>query len=374
MAYWILQGKPETYDTSGALDAGIIDRWRVRRNLSRISPGDEFALWVSGPGGGVVALGTVTESPEHDTDPDPFWVDSAEGAELAWRIGIRISRQLTTPVQRTALLADPRFARSAIIRMLGGGNPFPVTPDEWLALQSHIAHSQTGSLPDGPSQSATPEDIVTLLSDRQAIDDLNNYFGTSAITEPPGFTGSRFNTLDGGGTRPEVRDKVTAADLIAVQCLGITIRASTCLELLEGHPGVTLSAYLRHIPSEIALGDSEAIDHVQPDSAADLAWHFLTQQYGIDWVIAGKLLARKRPELIPVYDQVVRCAIGRPDNPWLWFDDLLRQNDTIADRLAQLHGDARLPALVPRLRVLDVVIWMRHREHHEARGCPGIIG
>ena len=33
MAYWILQGNPEIYDTDGALQAGTIDRWRIKRHL-----------------------------------------------------------------------------------------------------------------------------------------------------------------------------------------------------------------------------------------------------------------------------------------------------------------------------------------------------
>ena len=41
-------------------------------------------------------------------------------------------------------------------------------------------------------------------------------------------------------------------------------------------------------------------------------------------VAAGKLLARKRPRLIPVWDHVVRCALGHPNGAWLWLDNLLR--------------------------------------------------
>jgi hypothetical protein len=63
----------------------------------------------------------------------------AEGRKAAWRIGIRISRRLGSPIPRADLKADPGFARSLILRMPGGGNPFPVTPEEWLALHSHIA-------------------------------------------------------------------------------------------------------------------------------------------------------------------------------------------------------------------------------------------
>jgi predicted RNA-binding protein with PUA-like domain len=145
MAYWLLQGNPQTYDTTGALHAGTVDRWRVARHLHDISGGDEFALWISGPGGGVYALGVVTEPPERDVDPDAFWVDPADGSKLAWRIGIRIGRRLGSPIPRADLRADPGFNGSMIMRMPGGGNPFPVTPDEWQVIQSHITAAEAQS-------------------------------------------------------------------------------------------------------------------------------------------------------------------------------------------------------------------------------------
>ncbi|MEV5508792.1 DUF6308 family protein [Streptomyces orinoci] len=48
--------------------------------------------------------------------------------------------------------------------------------------------------------------------------------------------------------------------------------------------------------------DAEA-DVLAEGSPADQAWHLLCAQYGVDWVIAGKLLVRKRPRLLPVYDK-----------------------------------------------------------------------
>ena len=57
---------------------------------------------------------------------------------------------------------------------------------------------------------------------------------------------------------------------------------------------------------------------------ADQAWRLLKAQDDVGWVTAGKLLARKRPRLIPVWDNVVRCALGRPANAWIWLDDQLR--------------------------------------------------
>jgi hypothetical protein len=92
----------------------------------------------------------------------------------------------------------------------------------------------------------------------------------------------------------------------------------------------------------------------------------------VGWVIAGKILARKRPRLVPVWDNVVKCANGRPSNAWLWLGELLAQDISLADRLEDLHHQAELPDLVSRLRVLDVAIWMRHRRDHRPARCSGM--
>jgi hypothetical protein len=128
MAYWILQAKPEVYDALAALgDADSLDRWRIARYRDDIAPGDEFALWISGRESGVYAFGVVTGPVVCDRDPDPFWQDPAEGSRLDWRVGIKIQERLEHPILRNDRRADPGFADAAILRMPGGGNPFPVT-------------------------------------------------------------------------------------------------------------------------------------------------------------------------------------------------------------------------------------------------------
>ena len=68
---------------------------------------------------------------------------------------------------------------------------------------------------------------------------------------------------------------------------------------------------------------------------------------------AGKLLARKRPHLIPVWDNVVRCALARPASAWMWLDELLREQDgAVLHQLEKLHQEAGLPADVSLLRTL----------------------
>ncbi|MFJ6518387.1 DUF6308 family protein [Streptomyces filamentosus] len=213
------------------------------------------------------------------------------------------------------------------------------------------------------------ERLHTFITSPQAVVDLRRYFG---IGVPPGgmpFTGSRFEHLTGGGDRPEVADRFTAEDLVAVQTLSVTVPAPVALDILEGRLGAQLSGLLHAIPWDIDMVDAEA-DVLAEGSLADQAWHLLCGQYGVDWVIAGKLLARKRPRLLPVYDKVVRCALGRPrPSFWLALHAALRADDYALHRqLLELRQIAGVPATVSALRVCDVAVWMGHRAEEHA--CP----
>ncbi|MER8062737.1 MULTISPECIES: DUF6308 family protein [unclassified Streptomyces] len=220
-----------------------------------------------------------------------------------------------------------------------------------------------------PSGTSLGQRLRVLLGAERAVGDLRRYFG---IDLPPGavpFTGSRFEHLAGGGDRPEAADRFTAEDLVAVQALSVTVPASVALDLLEGRLGAQLSGLLHAVPRDIDMVDAEA-DVVADGSPADQAWHLLCAQYGVDWVIAGKLLARKRPRLLPVYDRLVRCALGRPrPSFWLALHAALRADDGAVHRqLLALRQVAGVPETVSALRVCDVAVWMNHRALGHA--CP----
>ncbi|MFF8974881.1 DUF6308 family protein [Streptomyces sp. NPDC014995] len=220
----------------------------------------------------------------------------------------------------------------------------------------------------GTSLSPLGQRLRVLLSAERVIGDLRRYFG---IGLPPGgvpFTGSRFEHLAGGGDRPEVADRITAEDLVAVQTLSVTVPASVALDILEGRLGARLSGLLQAIPRDIDMADAEAAG-VADGSPADQAWHLLRDQPDVGWVIAGKILARKRPRLLPVYDRVVRCAVGRPPSFWLALHAALREDDAaLHRRLLELRQAAGLPETVSALRVCDVAVWMNHRAVGHA--CP----
>ena len=130
------------------------------------------------------------------------------------------------------------------------------------------------------------------------------------------------------------------------------------------------------IPTDVAISDPAASALIGPAGPAVAAWHLLEDQYDMGWVTAGKLLARKRPHLIPVWDRVVRCGMGYPPPKavWPWFHERLSAEDGALTRaLLAVRESAGVSASVTPLRKLDVIIWMRHRSDHQTDGCPGLI-
>lgn len=216
------------------------------------------------------------------------------------------------------------------------------------------------------------EQVLEILDDERSLLDLRRYYSPDSESGQRLFAGRRFEFLGAGRCEGD-ENRFTPADLLAIQCLSVTVPIDVALELLEGDLGREVSALLGKIPGDAQLGKDDARSLVEDGREADQAWRLLKAQEDVGWVTAGKLLARKRPHLIPVWDQVVRCALGHPDGAWLWLDDLLRAQDAaVPRRLEALRLLAELPADVSLLRVFDVMFWMRHRESHRPSRCPGL--
>ncbi|MEU8377394.1 DUF6308 family protein [Micromonospora sp. NPDC048894] len=219
-------------------------------------------------------------------------------------------------------------------------------------------------------QPLTLAEMLAVLDDPRSVSDLHSYY---LATGDAAFTGGQFDQLGGGGSRPETAGTITAEDLVAVELLGVRVPPRQALDLLQGQPGERIAADLARIPVDVALGTDEAYPLVVAGGAADAAWRALRDTNGIGWVIAGKVLARKRPKLVPVYDTVVSCAYRTGTGFWEWLHGMLREEEgVLGQRLRALHEKAVLPEAVSMLRVLDVVFWMRHRHEHSSNHCAGI--
>jgi len=217
-------------------------------------------------------------------------------------------------------------------------------------------------------------DLPTLLrwvDDPRAREHLRSWFEPDrARTTVPRHPGSRFESFAGGGDRPEAADRITVDDVGAVSLLGVHVPGDVSLDLIEGDLGSDVGWCLQQIPSDAGIDDPAAAELLGTGSPASLARDLLEEPHGMSYAVADTLLARKRPRLIPVHDEVVRCADGFADDPWGWLLTMFA-GGALSDHLVAARERAGVPAAVPALRVLHVVVEMRHRPGHYANGCPG---
>ena len=162
-----------------------------------------------------------------------------------------------------------------------------------------------------------------------------------------------------------------------MQALNVQVPFAVGRELLEGQLGNDIAAHLREIPTDVELGSRGGRELVDERGHADQAWRLLNnrnENTGIGWVIAGKLLARKRPTFIASYDSIVSCQFGAPNQVWLKLSSQLVDNGgelrtTLVDARATACADDE----VSILRALDAVLRRRHVRQHRRDNplaCP----
>lgn len=201
-----------------------------------------------------------------------------------------------------------------------------------------------------------------IIRDAVGNDSANRLVGDYfSVLQPerdgPEFTGAWFEHLYGGGDREAVADRFTAADLVAVTMLSVQVPPRAAVELLRD-PDRRFGDLLRSIPVEASVENEQGQKLLREgDSPSHRLWRSLDGLHGIGWVTAGKLMARKRPALIPVYDNVVKTYLQAPDGMGFWTvcADAFR-DDEIVNALTSFRSDLGLDR-VSLLRILDVILW-----------------
>jgi hypothetical protein len=180
------------------------------------------------------------------------------------------------------------------------------------------------------------------------------------------FSGRWFDTL----SDREHPDEITASDIVAVSMLSVNVDPHAAAWMLG--PGATeISDLLTQIPSDIQLGDADDSLIDEPSAAARLwrrlqtgCWPDDRGSNGVGAVTAGKLLAAKRPALIPIYDDFVAVQLQPPAGQF-WF---AMRNELRDDGEARLVNAVTVGAIDARhpdhlhlslLRKIDIVVWMR---------------
>ncbi len=222
-------------------------------------------------------------------------------------------------------------------RSLRSGSPKVPFPSHWHTLLS--------------MSSGVAEGIDLLLSEPNLDRLVVAYFDS----EGP-FAGHTFDTL---GENPT--GDFTVSDLLAVTLLDVVYSPPAVRELL-GHTSFW-SPLLAAVPDNLPLWD------IADDSyrAADMLWRALMGLPGVGPTKAGKLLARKRPALLPIFDDVIGTFLA-PDARGLWWElSKALQDSDRRNGIDSLACAADFP--VTTLRALDVAIWMRCSNSMNARSA-----
>lgn len=165
---------------------------------------------------------------------------------------------------------------------------------------------------------------------------------------------SRYAGLTFGSLEPNPPEDIVSADLLALNTLDVPVEAKAIRQLLGAdEKRARALAHLAAIPAQTPLW--EADDPIVASTRE--AWLTFKNVAGFGWVRVNKLLARKRPNLVPVYDTVVRSWLGAPSPLWEPLA-LALQDRTRRTRIERLRSDNASQASL--LRILDVAIWMLH--------------
>ena len=189
----------------------------------------------------------------------------------------------------------------------------------------------------------------------QVRTDLAAYYSGTAV-----LTGRYFDRY-AAATHP---DHFEPGDVLAAQSLSVLHDPHPAGQLLLDEPE-RFDALLAQVPHGPALWEVDAAV-VDDGGPADVLWRELQTIPLISWVGAGKLMAAKRPRLIPVYDEKVRQLLDPPAGR-LWA--------TLRDELVDDGGRRAIAAVcttapdhVGLLRRIDVALWM-----HARRGAHPVV-
>lgn len=143
---------------------------------------------------------------------------------------------------------------------------------------------------------------------------------------------------------------------------GSEVAAATCLSLRFDHERVArlfsiadlIENELAHIPTDLHLWDA-------PDEFLDVgsplanAYALIDGLEGFGTAYTSKILAAKRPHLVPIRDHDVSRLMGDPRRWWRPWRAVMSQSD-LRLILERIRADLHLPH-VSLLRVADAVLW-----------------
>ncbi|MGH3640761.1 MAG: DUF6308 family protein [Mycobacterium sp.] len=185
---------------------------------------------------------------------------------------------------------------------------------------------------------------------------LHRYYATTS-TGAPAYSGSQFEAIAALNQDPY---SIGPADFIAAAMLSVVIPAQAAIRRLV-RDAAEITELLTQIPADRDIIDIDP-DDLMTGSAASKLWRVLRRGTdGMGRTRTSKLIAAKRPRLIPIWDSFVEKATGLDTSAyWRQFQWVLTTDDhAVWTWLADVRELAdNVPNGVSNLRILDVLLWM----------------
>lgn len=178
-------------------------------------------------------------------------------------------------------------------------------------------------------------DIPSLM--REYLDPRGAYAATSFDDLPENIPGE---------FRPQ--------DFLALGFLDTPMKAATHRQFVDRRR--ELEGLLAEIDTARPLWEIDDATH----AAASSLWFALLELDGIGVTRASKLMARKRPRLIPILDCRVREFFDHETEEFWWPLAIALAEGELWRRLVDLRSEVGATAL-SELRILDIAVWMGER-------------
>jgi hypothetical protein len=205
------------------------------------------------------------------------------------------------------------------------------------------------------------------------------------------YSGAMFDTYPAepataAASQPAAANAITDSDIVALSMLGIRATGYEAL-IITRYTTREIEALLAKIRADALIDEDESAGLLSPDGPAWKLWELLrdvkdrTKDARFGTVAAGKILARKRPGLVPIGDSRIAAVFRRPppDRDERWWDDVRSASlyprktaagTTLWRYLDRIKDEENL-AHLPTLRVLDIIGWMHARQRVSAiRNLP----
>ena len=206
------------------------------------------------------------------------------------------------------------------------------------------------------SVEALQRKILRVVEDKGLPKLIECYFSDDSKSR---FAGSLFDTLEDNPS-----DCFTPSDLLSLNLLDIRIQPETVRRICSGEFDKSLQA----VPSNVHIWEMNREIY---DKANGL-WKELKDLHQVDQTTISKLLARKRPHLLPIQDSIVVKVLGLKGlNWWMPLSEVMKEQK-LQMRLNELaefaknSNNEKIQYTPSLLRVLDVSIWMLHSNSRSA--------